>query len=337
MKWFFQIWWAHLNKILKCATSWHDWIAGIGQWTGLGILQEGLRYTQLAVGEPDYIRCDLNKGNPQTTGCQHSTKDACPLLHLVHPPSSWARRPRSWRTSVSSRFLLQHHLEGTASHVLQGHIWLLFRVTNCPTSSSQRCRHSPSPSSSSKRTARKQWNLHLEDARPQCVWREVWIRDSCSEDGGDQALAGEQPLWPRPCSGGLVQRGLQVTSFLDVSMFIVQNPRILTSAFPYATKYGTPGWNESLQSFPIINSVLLSSKLCPFFQKAHCVRLWQGIKLISCNFSLSTALVLCCSVGQTEDWNATFCLHSDGRSQAKRRCCLQKEFPGFTATNLCRK
>ena len=281
----------------------------------------------------------LNLFSNQTTGCQHSKDDGSPLVHLLQPPSPWVRCPRPWRTSVSFGVLLQHHLDGTASHVLQGYLWLLFLVTSCSTSSSQHCKRS---TSSSKRIARKQWNHHLEYAGPQCVGCEVSIRDRCSEDGGGQALAGDQPLWPRPCAGGLVQRRLQVTSILDVSIFNehwfnVQNPRILTSAFPYATKYGTPGWNESLKSFPIIGSVLLSSKVCPFFQKAHCVRLWQGIKLISCNFSLSTALVLCCSVGQTEDWNATFCLHSDGRSQAKRRCCLQKEFPGFTATNLCRK
>ena len=44
----------------------------------------------------------------------------------------------------------------------------------------------------------------------------------------------------------------------------IQYPRILTSAFPYATKYGTPGWNEYLLSFPISLALFLSeSTLCP--------------------------------------------------------------------------
>ena len=80
--------------------------------------------------------------------------------------------------------------------------------------------------------------------------------------------------------GGLVQRRLQVANIVAVIRFNPPGP----SAFPYATKYGTPGCNSSFQSFSIIflqHFFFLSSGqalaataciLC-FLQEAHCVPL----------------------------------------------------------------
>ena len=95
-------------------------------------------------------------------------------------------------------------------------------------------------------------------------------------------------------------------------------------------------WDASHQVLPIIGSLLsfLFSKN-GFLQEAHYVHLWQGIKPISCNFFLQTALVLCCSAGERLLSLKFHILPSDGRLWAKRWRCLRKEFPGSTARTLC--